>query len=132
MYPSVELQKAVFKDLSRWLYPVSEIVVPELKDLPMITIEDFGRGTNFTKTNKERFTFSVMVHGWSVGKSSIESKEIEEFIYQTLMNLSMTYYEVEFVALVMSNNVKEEQANDRVVFHSIQQFEITISRKGED
>lgn len=131
MVPSIELQKTIYQELTKGNYPVVEVVPKDLDEMPLITMQNFNRETNFTKTNNERFTFSVMIHGWSFSRSSLEIKEIEEYIYQVIMNLKMVNYDVELVILGMNQNLKEEQAADRVVFHSIQEFEIVISRKGE-
>lgn len=131
MIPSIELQRAIYEQLNSGLYPVYETVPSDTTDLPLITMQDFNRQTNFTKTNQDRFTYSVMLHGWSVGRSSIQSKEIEEHIYQTVMSLAMMNYDVEMVRLAMNGNMRDEENKDAIVFHSIQQFEITIQRKGE-
>lgn len=132
MIASVELQKAVYQSLNEEQYSVSEVVPANTGELPMITIDGFNKSTNFTKTNKERFSFNVNVHGWSVGHSSIESKIIEHFIYQTMMNLKMDNYDVEFVRLLMNDNLKDEENKDGIVFHSIQQFEVTIAKQEGD
>lgn len=131
MIPSVELQKAIFSELDKGSYSVAEIVPKDLEAMPLITIQDLNRETNFTKTNTNRFTFSVTIDGWSYNRSSYEIKAVEEYIYQTVMNLEMVSYDIEMVNLEMNLNLKEEESADRVIFHSIQQFEITISEKGE-
>lgn len=128
MITSVELQKAVYKELEKDIYPVQEVVSQDFNELPMITIQDLNKNTNFTKTNKDRFTFSITIHGWSVGRSSIEIKEIENFIYQTIMDLEMETYNVELVNLSMNSNIRDEETANKIVFHSIQEFEITISK----
>lgn len=132
MIPSVALQKAIYSELNMGIYPIHEVVPKTNKDLPLITLHGFTREPNFTKTNQKRFTFKVSIHGWSIGKSSIEIKEIEEFIYQTIMNLKMKAYDIEFINLSLNANTKSEETEDRVVFHSIQEFEITISSKKEN
>lgn len=132
MIASVELQKTIFKELDKGDYLVAEVVPKDLDKMPLITIQDLNRETNFTKTNKNRFTFSVIIDGWSHSRSSIEVKEVENFIYQSVMGLEMIHYDVEMVDLTMNINLKEEQASDRTIFHSIQQFEITISEKEND
>lgn len=131
MIPSVELQKTIFSELDKGSYPVAEVVPKDLKAMPLITIRDLNRETNFTKTNVNRFTFSVTIDGWSYSRSSYEIKTVEEYIYQTVMSLEMDSYDVEMVNLEMNLNLKEEETADRVVFHSVQQFEITISKKGD-
>ena len=134
MAPSVDLQRTIYNELKAGGYPVGEIAPAEVKEMPLITLSELNRETDFTKTNKDRFTYTIMIHGWSIGKSSLEAKTIEEFIYQTMMNLTTTRdYKVEMVNLLMTNNVREDESGDRVTFHSIQQFGITISKyKGED
>lgn len=127
MIPSIELQKAIYKVLEKGVYPVYE-VVPNVDKMPLITLGSLSKNEDFTKTNTNRFTFSITIHGWSIGKSSIESKEIEEFIYQSITELEMETYDVEFVRLGLNENLKEEESDDRVIFHSIQEFEITIKK----
>lgn len=129
MIPSIALQQALFSELSKGDYPVHEVVPSDTNKLPLITFGDFNRTNNFTKTNTNRFTYLVIIDGWSIGKSSIEIKQIEEFIYQTVMNIQIESYDVEFVELDMNINLKEEQTGDKLVFHSIQQFEITLSKR---
>lgn len=132
MVPSVELQKAIYGELSKGNYPVHEVVPQDEEELPMITIQSINRIPNYTKTNRKRFTYSIIIDGWSYSRSSYEIKGIEEFIYQTIMDLEVGQFSVELVSLVMNENIKEEQTTDRVVHHSIQQFELIISEKGED
>lgn len=127
MIPSVELQKAIYESLDEGIYQVYE-VVPNVDRMPLITLGSLRKSEDFTKTNTNRFTFSITIHGWSIGKSSIESKMIEEFIYQSITELEMDDYDVEFVRLAMNENLKEEETDDRVIFHSIQEFEITIKK----
>lgn len=127
MIPSVELQKAIYEVLDEGIYQVYE-VVPNVDRMPLITLGSLRKNEDFTKTNTNRFTFSITIHGWSIGKSSVESKMIEEFIYQSITELEMDDYDVEFVRLAMNENLKEEETDDRVIFHSIQEFEITIKK----
>ena len=127
MIPSVELQKAIYEVLDEGIYQVYE-VVPNVDRMPLITLGSLRKSEDFTKTNTNRFTFSITIHGWSIGKSSVESKMIEEFIYQSITELEMDDYDVEFVRLAMNENLKEEETDDKVIFHSIQEFEITIKK----
>jgi len=127
MIPSVELQKAIYESLDEGIYQVYE-VVPNVDRMPLITLGSLRKSEDFTKTNTNRFTFSITIHGWSIGKSSVESKMIEEFIYQSITELEMDDYDVEFVRLAMNENLKEEETDDRVIFHSVQEFEITIKK----
>lgn len=127
MIPSVELQKAIYEILDEGIYQVYE-VVPNVDKMPLITLGSLRKSEDFTKTNTNRFTFSITIHGWSIGKSSVESKMIEEFIYQSITELEMDDYDVEFVRLVLNENLKEEETDDRVIFHSVQEFEITIKK----
>lgn len=127
MVASIELQRTIYSSLSS-AYKVFEIMPSDYKLMPFITLSEINKQTNFTKTNTDRYTFSISIHGWTKGQSSLESKQIEELIYQTIMNLEMTTYDVEFVDLTMNVNTKEEESKDSNVFHSVQQFEITISK----
>ena len=131
MIPSLELQKAVYTELSKGVYPIFEVQPSDTSKMPFITFSDLSRETNFTKDNQNRFTFSIILHGWAIGKSSIQSKQIEDFIYNTVMSLEMVSYKVEMIDLSMNTNVREDESKDRTVFHSVQQFEITISKRGE-
>ena len=74
MIASIQLQKALYASLSE-SYSVYE-VVPKEESFPFITFGDVTREENFTKTDKKRFTFTISIHGWSKGTSSIQSKTI--------------------------------------------------------
>lgn len=131
MIPTVALQKAVYQELSKGSYQVFEVVPSDIGKMPFITIGDINKETNFTKGNEDRFNISITLHSWSNANSSVESKEMEEFIYQTLMNLELTLfgYDVEFISLDLNTNYKEADSKDKSIFHSVQGFGLTISKQ---
>lgn len=129
MIPTIALQKAVYQELSKGSYQVFEVVPSDIGKMPFITIGDINKETNFTKGNEDRFNISVTLHSWSNANSSLESKEIEEFIYNVLMNLEVVGYDVEFISLDLNTNYKEAESKDKSVFHSVQGFGLTISKQ---
>lgn len=125
MNANIELQKALYSALSE-NYEVYE-VIPSDSSFPFILIDSLSKFENFTKDDQQRFTFSVMVHGFSKGTSSIESKILEDYIYEKTKHLELETFKVDLVDLTLSQNLKEDEEEGSIVFHSIQQFEITLS-----
>lgn len=122
---SVELQKGLYAHLASGLYEVYESVPPDT-EMPYITIGNIMKMNSYTKTNK-RYTFSCTIHSWSRGTSSLEQKTIDEFIHDELMTgFTATGYTVDFVELVMGENLKEI-GSDSSVFHGVQEFLITLA-----
>lgn len=122
---SVELQKGLYAHLASGLYEVYESVPPDT-EMPYITIGNIMKMNSHTKTNK-RYTFSCTIHSWSRGSSSLEQKTIDEFIHEELMvDFTVTGYTVDFVELVMGENLKEV-GSDSSVFHGVQEFLITLA-----
>ena len=70
-----------------------------------------------------------MLHGWSVGTSSLKAKVIEDYIYKKMKALKVNGFNVEIVNLTMSQMLKEQQTDKTTIFHSIQEFEIVINNK---
>lgn len=127
MITSVELQKAIFQSLSTD-YSVFE-VVPVANSFPYITVGEFTTNENFTKTDIDRFTYYVVLHGWSIGTSSLKAKVIEDYIYKKMKALRVNGFNVEIVNLTMSQILKEQQTDRNTIFHSVQEFEIVINNK---
>lgn len=123
---SVELQKGLYTSLSEE-YSVYE-VVPKEDDFPFITFGDITRQENFTKTDKKRFTFTILIHGWSKGTSSLQSKTIEEYILNKVENIKINGFELEGTSLEMSTTVREKDADGSTIFQSIQEFNFIINQ----
>jgi glycerol-3-phosphate responsive antiterminator len=122
---SVELQKGLYTHLASGPYEVYESVPPDTA-MPYITIGNITKMNSHTKTSK-RYTFSCTIHSWSRGSSSLEQKTIDEFIHTELMEgFTTTGYAVDFVELVMGENLRES-TSDSSVFHGVQEFEITLA-----
>ncbi|MEB6213525.1 DUF3168 domain-containing protein [Enterococcus casseliflavus] len=130
MINSIELQKAIYSALSKE-YKVFEIV-PVANSFPYITIGEMSESENFTKTDLNRFTFDITIHGWTVGQSSVKSKEQKDFIYRAMKNLTLTDIKVEQVTLELSQTFKEQGTDKDTIFHSVQEFGITINNKGDN
>lgn len=126
MIASIQLQKALYASLSE-SYSVYE-VVPKEDDFPFITFGDITRQENFTKTDKKRFTFTILIHGWSKGTSSIQSKTIEEYILNKIENIKIEGFELEDTSLEMSTTVREKDADGSTIFQSIQEFNFIINQ----
>lgn len=126
---SIELQKAVFKVLSA-NYPIFD-VVPDNSIMPYISFGDISKFPNKTKTELDRYQFTLLLHTWSRGQSSIQSKTINQFVLNQMDNLIVDGYSVEWVELTMDNTIKQQEAKD-TIFHGVLEFEITLSKiKGE-
>lgn len=127
MVASIQLQKALYASLSE-SYPVYE-VVPKDCDFPFITFGDVTREENYTKTDQKRFDFSLYIHGWTRGGSSIPSKMMEEYILNKVLDLSIDRYLLQSVHLDMSTTVREVDVDGSTIFQSIQEFSFTINEK---
>lgn len=124
---SIELQKAVYKALNAGNYSVYDIVPPNTA-LPYISIGDETLTTDDTKTSK-RTVHNVSIHTWSMGNSSAESKMMNHFVLQTILNdLEVNGFYVDMVNLELQTTLKE-QSSDSTTFHGVLQFEVTLTKK---
>lgn len=126
--PSIELQKAVFTALSKSGHAVYETAPPNTV-MPYITIGEEILTHSNTKTSI-RTVHNITIHTWSKGSSSKESKELNEFVMQTILNgFVVSGFDVDMATLEMLTTVKE-QATDGTIFHGVIQFEIILTVKG--
>lgn len=140
MNHSILLQRALFLALSD-NYMVYE-VIPKKFEFPFITIPTLNREENLTKTDLHRFNFLVSIDGWTKGKSSTESKDVEHYIYEQIKNIKLKeqntsededgneiQFFIENVSLEMNTTIKEQDANGDIIFHSVNEFLITTNEK---
>lgn len=126
---AIQLQKAIFASLSS-VYPVYE-VVPKNTKMPYISIGEFQKVPDITKTNKDRYQYTVMLHTWSRGHSSSESKAMNHFTLNQMNNLNVEGYSVEMVDLTLETTLREEEI-ESTIFHGALEFQIILSnQKGE-
>lgn len=128
MIPAVQLQKALYKSLSQQ-YRVNE-VIPKEPIFPFFSLGQIDRTTNFTKTDRNRYDFAIYIHGWSKGLSSLEIKTMEHYANEQINKIDVEGFIVENVALSLSTTITEKSGENNI-FHSVQEFLITINTKGE-
>ena len=123
---SMELQKAVYKNLSEGEYDVYEVVPPDTA-FPYITIGEETVTTANTKTSN-RTVHLLTIHTWSKSAGSMQSKFMNAFVMKTLQNkeLVLEGFLVDIVSLELLTTYKE-QATDNTIFHGVLQFEITLT-----
>lgn len=121
---SIELQKSIYSKLNNGVYKVVEIKPKELI-FPFIEIgEEIQRDSN-TKSNL-RTVHNVTIHTWSKGKDSIPSKEMNQFVKESILNLdTVNGFEVDIVTLETMMTLKEQET-DSTIFHGVIQIEITL------
>lgn len=124
MIPSIELQKAIYSVLSSSKWEVHEVIPPKAP-LPYIQIGNLSRLKADTKTNK-RHEFIIMIHSWSKGSSSIQVKEMNNFIYDSIHTLQMSTYSVSWVELELEQTIKEDYP-DGTIFHGVHEFKIILN-----
>ena len=125
--PSVELQKAVYRELTQGEYPVYD-TAPTNQELPYILIGSVTRVPNDTKTNSG-YTMSMMLHAYSENNSSLEVKEMSYFIEKTLTHefeIEGFNNERQFLSLATQ---QEEEYKDSLVHHHILEITFIISKQ---
>lgn len=125
---SVELQKAVYSTLKTGSYPVYEIVPPNT-DMPYITLGDENLTFSNTKTNK-RTVHNITINTWSQGSSSNESKIMNDYVLQTLINgFTVNGYDMDMITLELLRTIKEQgtESLSQYIFHGVLQFEIILT-----
>lgn len=127
MIVTVELQKALYQALSDE-YDVYD-VRPKEPNFPFISFGDMSRVEDFTKTDQDRYVLSVLIHGWSKGFSSLQSKQLEHYITNKLKNIQVNGFDVELSSLVYSTTLREDSTTNETIFHSVQEFSLTINTK---
>lgn len=125
--PSVELQKAVYRELATGKYPVYD-TAPTNHELPYILIGNVTRVPNDTKTNSG-YTMSMMFHAYSENNSSLEVKEMSYFIEKTLTReFEITGFNNERQFLSLATQ-QEEEYKDSLVHHHILEITFIISKQ---
>lgn len=125
---SLELQKAVYSTLSSGSYAVYEIIPPNT-EFPYIQIGEETLTTSNTKTSKGTI-HNITIHTWSKGSSSANSKVLNDYVAQTLLNgLTVSGFFVDKITLEMMQTLKESDT-DSTIFHGVIQFDITLTYGG--
>lgn len=130
MIASIDLQTAVFASLSLGEWQVFESVPPKTS-MPYITIGDASQSNDNTKTSKRK-VFNLMIHTWSKGTDSTESKMMDNFVQEMLLeqDLMLFNHDLDMVVLNMAIGQKET-LTDTNIFHTSLEFEITLTEKGD-
>lgn len=130
MIASIDLQTAVFASLSLGEWQVFESVPPKTI-MPYINIGDASQTNDNTKTSKRK-VFNLMIHTWSKGTDSTESKMMDNFVQEMLLekDLMLFNHDLDMVVLTMAIGQKET-LTDTNIFHTSLEFEITLTEKGD-
>ena len=115
MIPIVQLQKALYSTLSE-SYSVFELkqVNPSF---PFIEIGQIIESDDSIKTD-HRHQFNVMIHTFSKGSSSLQSKQINNYVKTKIMGLSQVEgFNFEFVKLSNSTTLNEPSQDGKPIFH---------------
>ena len=121
---SLELQKAVYSTLSSGTYAVYEIIPPNT-EFPYIQIGEETLTTNNTKTSKGTI-HNITIHTWSKGSSSANSKILNDYVAQTLLNgFTVNGFLLDNITLEMMQTLKETDT-DATIFHGVLQFDIKL------
>lgn len=126
MIPIVELQKVIYSALSE-SYSVYEI--KQMNPLfPFIEIGQIIETDDSIKTD-HRHQFNVMIHTFSKGSSSLQSKQLNNYVKTKIMGLShVESFHLEFIKLNNSTTLNESSADGKPIFHGILQFDISIAK----
>lgn len=122
---TIELQNSIFNKLNNGVYKVVEIQ-PKSLSFPLIIIgEEIQRDSN--DKSHYRTVHNVTIHTWTKGYDSIPSKEINQFVKESILNLdNVNGFEVDKTSLDMITTFKEQEA-DGTIFHGVIQIEITLT-----
>lgn len=128
MIAHIDLQTAVFTSLNLGSYNVFE-TVPAKTKMPYITIGDATQVNDNTKTSKRK-VFNIMMHTWSTGTDSTQSKLMDDFVQEQLLNndLLLVSHDLDMVELSMSVGQKEI-TTDKTIFHTSLEFEFHLTEK---
>ena len=125
---SIELQKSILNKLDEGVYKVVDIK-PKVLPFPFIEIGEEIQRDSDDKTNF-RTVHNVTIHTWSKGNSSIQSKEMNQFVKESILKLdTVNGFEIDIVTLEMMMTLKEQET-DSTIFHGVIQIEITLT--GDD
>lgn len=130
MIASIELQKAIYKELTNKApYTVFD-TAPLNQSFPYIIIGNTTRVPNLTK-DLNGYTMSVMFHCYSNKNSSKEVKEMSHVVETTLIqdfDIDGFYNTKQDLTLETS---QDEDLNGEVVHHYILEMEFILTEKGE-
>lgn len=122
--PAVELQKAIVQKLSKGSWNVYEVLPPKTP-FPFIQIGETTRLRDDSKTGK-RHSYTVRIHSFSEGTSSLESKQINEFILNSMMDgLKVEGFNTSRVTLDLETTLREQEVSS-TVFHGVLDFNIIL------
>lgn len=124
MVRSIEIQRAILTELSRGEYQVLEIV-PRDTAFPLIQIGDSVMLSSDTKTHR-RTTHNITIHTWSKATSSVESKQIDDYVVNALRDgFEVQGFSLDNWGLALLTTLKEVH-DDFNIFHGVIQFEFTL------
>lgn len=124
MIPIVQVQKALYGALSQ-AYKVYELK----KQNPTFPFIEIGQIIEFDDSIKthNRHQFNVTIHTFSKGSSSLQSKELNNYVKVQLMDLSQVEgFQMEYVKLSNSTTILEPSQDGKSIFHGILRFDISI------
>lgn len=126
MIAHIDLQTAVFSSLASSSWKVYE-TVPPATPMPYITIGNATQINDDTKTAKRK-TFSLMLHTWSKGTDSTESKLMDAFVQEQLLDndLQLVSHNLDIAELTMAIGQKE-LSTDKTIFHTALEFEFQLT-----
>lgn len=127
MIASIQLQKAIVSELNQSVYKVTETKMTD-PIFPFIEIGDeILLDDNNIKTDKRTF-HNITIHTFSKGNDSLESKQLNHYVKESLLNLTVDGFFVDIAKLASLTTQKEYEA-DGTVFHGILSFEYELTQK---
>lgn len=124
---SIELHKAINLAL-KGNYRVTEVKSLN-PNFPFIEIGEFIELDTLNKTNN-RPLFHATIHTFSRSQNSIESKQMNEFVKDKIMNLSNVQgFNVDMTKLDNIFTLKEIEEQKETVFHGVLQIEIQLTEE---
>ena len=128
MIGQIELQKAIYKALSE-SYEVTEIK-PTEPIFPWIEIGNIIERDISIKTNK-RSAFNITIHTFTKGNDSTESKILNEYVKNKMLNLVVTNgFSVDYVTLDTITTLKEVET-DGTIFHGVLFFNANLTERND-
>lgn len=127
MIASIELQKAIVSKLNQSVYKVTETK----SDKPTFPFIEIGDEVLFDDNNiktDDRTFHNITIHTFTKGQDSLESKQLNQYVKESLLNLEVDGFFVDIAKLARLNTLKEYEA-DGTVFHGILSFEYELTQK---
>lgn len=122
----IELQKALFSRLSLNSYKVNDGWF-EGDLLPLITIGEIQIEAGQVKTNEDWQLF-VTIHTWSKQQSSLQVKQMNEFVRLQLDDVEIADYRVSS-RLIRTLSMKEKQEDGSLIHHGVTQYRFRILKE---